>query len=105
MLHRLSQGIFTTFVGATNISYDDFCNQLNNINSKIYVIRNKANSKVIASGSIFIEKKFIHNLSSVAHIEDVIVDVIVHEDFRKKKLGKIIMNALVEYAKSCNCYS
>ena len=60
----------------------------------------KIMNKVTACGSIFIEKKFIHNLGSVGHIEDIVVN----KNHRKKGLGKMIINKLTEYAKEQKCY-
>ena len=89
-----------TSVESEKISYDDFCKHYDNINNKIYVIRNISTNKIVASGSIFIEKKFIHNLSSVGHIEDIIVD----SNYRGFGLGKVIINHLTNVAKNNGCY-
>jgi len=80
-----------TTVESNKISYKDFCTRLNEINSIIFVI--KTINKIIACGSIFIEKKFIHHLGYVGHIEDIVVD----KDYRKKGLGRMIINKLTEY--------
>jgi len=81
-----------------NINYNQFKEHINKINSKIFVIEN--NGKIICSGSIFIEHKFIHNLKSVGHIEDIIVS----KEYRGKGIGLQIINYLSEYAKNNNCY-
>ena len=88
-----------TVVGVDKITYPDFLYQLNQMKSKeVFVIRN--NGKVIATSSIFIEHKFIHNLSSVGHIEDVVID----KSYRGKGLGKVIVDYCVDYAKNNGCY-
>ena len=87
-----------TVTNTCNISYDEFCRQYDELSSNIYVIVDK--NKVIATGTIFIEKKFIHNLGCVGHIEDIVVDIA----YRKKGFGKKIINALVSHAKKCGCY-
>jgi len=56
--------------------------------------------EIVASGTIFIEQKLIHNLQSVGHIEDIVV----HKEYRKNGLSKNIIDNLVEYAKNKNCY-
>ena len=89
-----------TSVDADNISYSKFCERFDEKNSKIYVIRNISEHTIVATGSIFIEKKFIHNLGSVAHIEDVVVQ----ESYRGKDFGKTIIDELIGYAKLNSCY-
>lgn len=56
--------------------------------------------KVIASGTILIEPKFIHSCSNVAHIEDIVV----HRDFRNLGYARIIIEKLLNLAKDHNCY-
>ena len=88
-----------TTVGAKDISYDEFSNHLNKMNSQIFIIKNEDN-KVIGTSSVLIEEKFIHKLSPVAHIEDVVVDL----EYRKKGLGKLLIDYCIEYAKNKGCY-
>lgn len=90
-----------TIVNSRNISYDDFCNQYDKLtsNTNIFIIKNEQN-KIIATATLLVEIKFIHELSSVGHIEDVVVDT----NYRNKKIGKLLVNYLVEYAKNNKCY-
>lgn len=83
-----------------NHTYDEFCEHYDKINSDIYVIKNKINYRIVGCASIFYEKKFIHNFSSVAHIEDVVID----SNYRGLNLGKLIIDHLVNLAKNNNCY-
>ena len=87
-----------TTVDANNILHEDFCKRLDNINSNIFIIIH--NNTIVASGTIYIEKKFIHHLGAVGHIEDIVVDV----KHRKKGLGKMMINYLTEYVKNKKCY-
>ena len=57
-------------------------------------------NEIIGSITIFIEPKIIHNLSYVAHIEDVIVN----SAYRSQGIGKILMNKAISIAKDFNCY-
>ncbi|TKY61985.1 Glucosamine 6-phosphate N-acetyltransferase [Spatholobus suberectus] len=66
----------------------------------IGVIEDEASGKIIATGSVFIEKKFLRNCGKVGHIEDVVVD----SSTRGKHLGKRIINFLTEHARSMGCY-
>ncbi|XP_027927850.1 glucosamine 6-phosphate N-acetyltransferase-like [Vigna unguiculata] len=66
----------------------------------IGVIEDEASGKIIATGSVFIEKKFLRNCGKVGHIEDVVVD----SSARGKHLGKKIISFLTEHARSMGCY-
>jgi len=89
-----------TFVDAKNITYEEFCNRFDELNSTIYVIRNISTNIVVATGSIFIEKKFIHHNGSVGHIEDMVVN----NEHQGKGFGKAIIKELTKYATECGCY-
>ncbi|KAJ7534115.1 hypothetical protein O6H91_13G080600 [Diphasiastrum complanatum] len=66
----------------------------------VAVIEDVEAKVVVAAGSIFIEKKFVHNCSKVGHIEDVVVD----QTLRGQHLGQRLIESLVEYGKSSGCY-
>ncbi|KAM0941566.1 putative glucosamine-phosphate N-acetyltransferase transcription regulator GNAT family [Dioscorea sansibarensis] len=66
----------------------------------IAVIEDPATSRIVATGSIFIEKKFLRGCSSVGHIEDVVVDAAA----RGQRLGQKIVKYLVEHARANGCY-
>lgn len=66
----------------------------------IGVIEDEVSGKIIATGSVFIEKKFLRNCGKVGHIEDVVVD----SSARGKQLGKKIVQFLTEHARSAGCY-
>ena len=83
-----------------DVTYEEFCCQVDKINSYVYVIEDTNTQKICATAAIFIEKKFIHNMSSVAHIEDVVVD----STYRGAGLGKLIIDKLIRFAKFCDCY-
>lgn len=80
------------------VSYQDFCERFNEIDNLIYVI--EENNIIIATASIFIEKKFIRNLGIVGHIEDVVVD----NKYHGQGLGKKLILHLLEIAKNNKCY-
>jgi glucosamine-phosphate N-acetyltransferase len=62
-------------------------------NSIIFVI--EIDNKIVASGKLLIEQKFIHNLAKYGYIEDIIVS----EKNRNKGLGKKIVKYIVDYCK------
>lgn len=84
----------------TNFSEEEFINTLKliNISSKIFVIEN--NGDLVATATIFYEKKFIYNLATLAHIEDVCVK----KEFRSLGFGKLIVQHCIEHAKLTDAY-
>ncbi len=84
------------------ISYKLFLNTFQNILDtkckNIYVMEDK--NKIIATGSLIIEYKFIHNCKNVAHIEDIVVD----NDYRGQNLGRKMIQYLIDDAKVKSCY-
>lgn len=101
LLTLLSQ---LTTVG--QISETQFLQQLKDINSNpnhlIYVIPDSPTNpqKIIASGTLLIEPKLIHQCSRIGHIEDIVVD----QNYRGHGLGRIIINHLIQQAKLAGCY-
>jgi glucosamine-phosphate N-acetyltransferase len=84
------------------ISIDEWNNRYNEINNnpciQIWVM--VENHSIIASGTIILEPKFIHNNGRVAHIEDVVVDKHKHG----LGIGKKLLEALVNVSKNIGCY-
>jgi len=66
----------------------------------IIVIEDELRQRIVAIGSIFIEKKFTHHLSKCGHIEDIVVDA----RYRRFHLGKVIVEQLKEIAQKEGCY-
>ncbi|CAK8544070.1 unnamed protein product [Lathyrus sativus] len=66
----------------------------------IGVIEDEVTGKIIATGCVFIEKKFIRSCGKVGHIEDVVVD----SSARGKQLGKKVVEFLTDHARSVGCY-
>jgi glucosamine-phosphate N-acetyltransferase len=83
-----------------NITYEDFSNILSKIQSDIWVFEDTQSNKIVASASIFLEQKIIHNGGIVAHLEDVVVD----ETYRGKQLGKKLIGNIVEKARESGAY-
>ena len=90
----------------------------------VTVIVDKKLDKIIGSGTILREKKFIHECGSViqhqgrntnsylllicrfvSHFQKgIIEDIIVNNTYRGKQLGKIIIASLIEIGKAIGCY-
>jgi glucosamine-phosphate N-acetyltransferase len=83
----------------TKPMFDTFIDKLN-INHQIYVIEDKNLNIIIGTITIIIEPKLIHNLGSVCHVEDVVVDT----NFRGLKLAKLLINKAIDIAKEYGCY-
>ncbi|KAF6147977.1 hypothetical protein GIB67_024152 [Kingdonia uniflora] len=66
----------------------------------ICVIEDDRTGKIIATGSVFVEKKFLRNCGKVGHIEDVVVD----SEARGLKLGQKIVDFLTDHSRSVGCY-
>lgn len=80
------------------ISKEEFENHLKDVNSNIFVI--EKDNVIVASGSLLIEKKIIHSGGKVGHMEDIVV----HKANRGEKLGQIIVDHLIKFAKDEGCY-
>jgi glucosamine-phosphate N-acetyltransferase len=82
-----------------NIEYSNFVATLSHINHnpnhQIWVITDQDDTKILASGTLIIEPKFIHNCGSVGHIEDIVVS----SQARGLGLGQQIVQHLIKQAK------
>lgn len=56
--------------------------------------------KVVGAGTLVVERKFVHELGKVGHIEDICVAT----DQQGKKLGLRIIQMLDHIAKEVGCY-
>jgi GNAT superfamily N-acetyltransferase len=69
-------------------------------NNNIKYFLAKDNCKIIGSCYVCIIPNLTYNGKSIGYIENVIVD----KNYRKKGIGKKIMEMAIEYAKENNCY-
>ena len=81
-----------------NMNQTDFEICFDKLNTNVYVI--ELDGIIVASGTLYIEHKFIHQGSSVGHIEDIVVD----NNYRGKNLGKEILHHLINIAQINKCY-
>jgi len=77
----------------TTVSFDNYTN-----NNTVYVL--EVNNKVVATATLVIIPKFIHNGKCMGLIEDVAVD----ESIRGKGYASLIIKELVNKSKELNCY-
>ena len=82
----------------------EWIDRFNEINEnpliKIIIIESTEESKIVGTITVLIEPKFLRNLGSVCHIEDVVVD----KDHRTHKLGAKLIKMSLEFAKVKGCY-
>ncbi|KAN0082564.1 glucosamine-phosphate N-acetyltransferase [Tylopilus felleus] len=64
------------------------------------VIVDNASDRIVAIGTVFIERKFLRGFGSVGHIEDIAVD----KSQQGKKLGLRIIQALTHISENTGCY-
>lgn len=67
-------------------------------NTEIYVI--ESNNKLLGAGTILFEKKFIHNISLYAHLEDIIIK----KEYQSNGYGKLLLENLIKVCKEKNCF-
>ena len=97
---------FLTKVGT--VSEKDFCARFDSIKAAgdYYTIviedvnANNGNGKIIATGTLEIEQKYIHSCALRGRIEEVVVD----EKYRGRKFGKLVLGILTALSKKLNCY-
>ncbi|KAI8384459.1 acyl-CoA N-acyltransferase [Radiomyces spectabilis] len=77
-------------------------NYMKQHNDQYYTIAitDDVNNRVVAAGTIFVERKFVHLNGLVGHIEDIAVDG--HQ--QGKKLGLRIIHALMYIGAQRGCY-
>lgn len=87
-----------------NISKDDFTKRFALINQNqdysVKVVLDKENDKIVGSGTLFIEHKFIHSCADKGHIEDIVVD----SEYRSQKIGGHIITNLVDEGRKRGVY-
>lgn len=64
------------------------------------VIVDKPSDRIVAVGTVFVERKFLRGLGCVGHIEDIAVD----KSQQGKKLGLRIIHALTAISENSGCY-
>jgi glucosamine-phosphate N-acetyltransferase len=78
---------------------DEFLRSLNKSHA-LFVIEDYNTNKIVATGTILIETKLIHNNGKIGHIEDIVVN----KSYRGFGLGKQMIDHLSKYAKNQGCY-
>ena len=89
---------------APELTSEDFlsilCKLHDNPNHNIYVYYNPLTLDIIAIFTLLIEPKLIRNGKKTAHIEDFVI----HKDYRKRNLGSLLLQFIIDLSKKQNCY-
>ena len=64
------------------------------------MIDSKDTDKLVATGTVFLEPKFLRSLATAGHIEDIAVD----HSMQGKGLGKILINTLTSLSEQAGAY-
>jgi len=81
-----------------DISKEKYETTFDKIEAEVWVV--EFEGKIIASVSLLLEQKVIHECGIVGRLEDVVVD----KDYRKYGLGKFIIERIIKIAKEKGCY-
>ncbi|XP_066931331.1 glucosamine 6-phosphate N-acetyltransferase-like [Clytia hemisphaerica] len=64
------------------------------------VVEDLNRNKIIASGTLIVEQKFIHEIALRGRIENMIVD----QEHRRRKIGSVVLGLLTFLAEKLGCY-
>lgn len=64
------------------------------------VLEKESTGRIVASGTLLVEPKFIHECGFTGHIEDIIVDPAE----RGRNFGRVIVQQLTHMARRAGCY-
>ena len=81
-----------------DISQEKYETTFDKIGAEVWVV--EFEGKIIASVSLLLEQKIIHECGIVGHLEDVVVD----KDYRKYGLGKFIIERIIKIVRERGCY-
>ncbi len=81
-----------------DISRENYETAFDKMGAEVWVV--EFEGKIIASVSLLLEQKIIHECGIVGHLEDVVVD----RDYRKYGLGKFIIERIIKIARERGCY-
>jgi len=81
-----------------DISKEKYETTFDKMGAEVWVV--EFEEKIIASVSLLLEQKVIHECGIVGHLEDVVVD----RDYRKYGLGKFIIERIIKIARERGCY-
>ena len=103
-LSRRFMSVLSVLTSAPEVSETQFAQTFDAMKSSnkyfTLVIVSRPTDAIVGAGTVFIEQKFIRNLGTVGHIEDIVVD----KSMQGHKLGLRIINALTGISEAKGCY-
>jgi len=66
----------------------------------IIVIEDVSTKKIVGSGTLAVELKYIHRAALRGRIEDIVVD----QNYRKRHLGRLLVDTLTILSENIGCY-
>mmetsp|Transcript_19596 Transcript_19596/g.30702 ORF Transcript_19596/g.30702 Transcript_19596/m.30702 type:complete len:171 (-) Transcript_19596:6-518(-) len=75
------------------ITYEDFATHFDLICESTRIFVAVYRDTIIGTVSVRIERKFLHNLSAVGHIEDLVI----HPEFRHQTIGRSLIQLCLDY--------
>jgi glucosamine-phosphate N-acetyltransferase len=106
LFRRLTNGDYLPYLSLirdfrnTTLTEEQFYSTLDVIVKTSDIIVIEEAGELIACGTLLYETKFIHNISTVGHIEDVCIK----REHRGKQLGRQLLTYLTQLAKEKGCY-
>ncbi|KAF1993347.1 glucosamine 6-phosphate N-acetyltransferas-like protein [Amniculicola lignicola CBS 123094] len=93
--------VLTTVGDVTEEQWNERYNWMSARNDEYFLLCiTDSSDKIVGTGALLVERKFIHNLGLVGHVEDIAVA----KDQQGKKLGLRIIQALDFVAEKVGCY-
>ncbi|KAF2116711.1 hypothetical protein BDV96DRAFT_598576 [Lophiotrema nucula] len=93
--------VLTTVGDVTEEQWDERYEWISHRNDEYFLLCiTDSASRIVGTGALIVERKFIHNLGLVGHIEDIAVA----KDQQGKKLGLRVIQALDFVAEKVGCY-
>ncbi|KAK5002391.1 tRNA(Ser) Um(44) 2'-O-methyltransferase [Cryomyces antarcticus] len=94
-------GVLTTVGNVTEEMWNERYDWMKRRSDEYYLLCiQDGNGKLVGTGALVVERKFIHTCGLVGHIEDIAVT----KDQQGKKLGLRLINALDFVAHKLGCY-
>ena len=91
-IHKNIINLLNQLTSTSKVSLIDFTLFVESLHENHQVLVIEDNNKIIGMGSVFIEKKIIHNMGLLGHIEDIVIDI----NYRNKNLGRLLLTKLKE---------
>uniref|UniRef100_V5HK81 Glucosamine 6-phosphate N-acetyltransferase n=1 Tax=Ixodes ricinus TaxID=34613 RepID=V5HK81_IXORI len=98
-------GLLSQLTVGGDVSREEFLARFQAMRSRpdtyyVTVVEDTERGAVVGTATLVAELKFIRNLATRGHLEDVVVS----SDYRGRQLGKLIVQTMVHLARKVGCY-